>query len=339
MSYQVLQRVTGRRETRRVDLPIVGWSGNCWACGSAGSTKMILGTEDHGETWGTISNPSKGVRALTRTGDGCYVALMPTMSYSPPFYSSLIYTLDNGETWTQGPSFSDESLWTAASDGSGVILAAGDSPVYRSEDYGVTWDAGTPSIGDAVFYAGEGLFFSAADGMLYKSTDKGNTWDSGTPMLEWYDEWNAYEMYVRDVKANGNTVLAATYSGSAPGKMMRSTDGGESYTAIDTFGEIHSISAIAYLGNGVFVAGGDSNDGSGGRIFRSENDGLTWQDCGILKTDYMYILAVQSLGGGIVLAAAATYGYYEGLVFRSTDSGQTWDAGQDVGVINSFALI
>lgn len=38
MSYQVLQRVTGRRETRRIDLPIVGWAST--RGGTVGSTPL-----------------------------------------------------------------------------------------------------------------------------------------------------------------------------------------------------------------------------------------------------------------------------------------------------------
>jgi len=90
------------------------------------------------------------------------------------------------------------------------------------------------------------------------------------------------------------------------------------------------IRSLAYLGNGIVLAGSDPS----GKIFRSTDYGITWADLGQQGAE-LYIHSLAYLGNGIVLAGSAP----NGKIFRSTDYGITWaDLGQQGAETRIYSL-
>ena len=138
----------------------------------------------------------------------------------------------------------------------------------------------------------------------------------------------ASEQQVRSLAYLGNgIVLAGTYSG---GKILRSTDSGETWADLgQQFSEL-SIPALASLGNGVALAG----TGSHGHILRSTDSGETWADLGRQLSE-TYVRSFTSLGNGVVLAGTGDTGH----ILRSIDNGETWaDLGQQFSETRIYAL-
>jgi photosystem II stability/assembly factor-like uncharacterized protein len=121
--------------------------------------------------------------------------------------------------------------------------------------------------------------------------------------------------------------LAGTYIG---GKILRSTDYGQSWTDLGQQYSQTSILALAYLGNGICLAG----TGPDGKILRSTDYGQSWTDLG-QQYSQTYIYSLICLEDGICLAGTGS----GGKILRSTDWGQSWtDLGQQYSQASILAL-
>jgi len=140
--------------------------------------------------------------------------------------------------------------------------------------------------------------------------------------------------------ATGNTILA----GGVSGGMWRSTDGGTTWTRATSLDDsVQSVSCLAqdprpgnqniwyygtgeYLGNSAGGGGGDAYYNGDG-IYKSTNDGISWQKLTSTASwtpqvfdkvsDFVWDIVVDPTNGNVY---AAAYGQ----IIRSTDGGSTW---------------
>ncbi len=136
-----------------------------------------------------------------------------------------------------GGGFYYSSVFHPAKDG--VIYMGGDvCGVYKSEDHGLTWRLINDGLADyGVFSlavdrtAPETVYAATADG-LCKSTDGGAHWrllpDTGKKGLRITGEKGKSTRCIAVDPANGKIV----YAGSPAGKIYKSADGGETWTAV-----------------------------------------------------------------------------------------------------------
>ncbi len=172
---------------------------------------------------------------------------------------------------------------------------------------------------------------------VFRSVDNGNSWTAKNNGLTNTDVWA--------LATSGTTVFAGTRGGG----VFRSTDSGATWTATNNGLANLSVQALAVSGSDLFA-------GTADRIFRSTNDGASWDSVAYgniicLKVSGMNILAgtygqgvYLSSNNGIswtvdtsgltnkqVLALAASgdtvlAGTWGGGVFASTDNGSSWTA-------------
>ncbi len=106
------------------------------------------------------------------------------------------------------------------------------------------------------------------------------------------------------------------------GNVFRSTNNGDSWTAIGTNIDFHSSSTIGISREDhIYISGDDSNDS--GRVYFSRDNGATWtasDDSFVLVSEY-YSFASDTSGN----VYAGIYGY----VYQSSDSGETWSYWDD----------
>ena len=255
--------------------------------------------------WERMRNPATGkipenIRRLERE----FASTLPSRNQNAPFLKAAgiaEYSWQARGPWNVGGRTRAMGIDIENED---IILAGGVSGgMWRSTDAGLTWKRVTgpdqnPSVTTLIqdirpgktniWYCGSGELlgnsasgggaFFHGDGM-FKSTDNGETWFplnstvSGTPQ-----QFNVRDNYWRLAMDYSNTeedeVYAAIY-----GRIIRSVDGGESWTEVVKPGFLQSSSYytdVAVTSTGVVYATLSSDGGING-ILRSE-DGVSYTD-------------------------------------------------------------
>jgi photosystem II stability/assembly factor-like uncharacterized protein len=225
-----------------------------------------------------------------------------------PYYS------DYGLNWKDLGVITSSGILSLAYLGNGiVILGSSTSNIYRSTDYGATWNMVVFALATrAVGYLGNGIAIAGNDpGHILRSTDYG---------AAWADLGAISSAVIRSTAYLGNGIAIF---GDQAGHILRSTDYGATWVNLGAI-SLDRIYAMAYLGNGIAIFGDNT-----GHVFRSTDYGATWVNLGV--TASARIVCMAYLGNGIaILCDMASHN------FRSTDYGATW---VDIGVFGSgFAL-
>jgi photosystem II stability/assembly factor-like uncharacterized protein len=127
------------------------------------------------------------------------------------------------------------------------------------------------------------------------------------------------------------------YVGAAEGGVIKTTDGGSTWTP--TFDDVETLSIgdlaidpthpdIIYAGTGEPNGGGGSLTYGGLGIYKTTNGGVTWTNMGLTDTRYIGRVVIDSGNPNIVFVAAMGALFStnpERGVFRSTDAGASWE--------------
>jgi hypothetical protein len=216
-----------------------------------------------------------------------------------------ISTSPDGITWTSRTSGTANELF-GVTFGEGLFVAVGGgSPgtVLTSPD-GVTWTARTSnwSFGGAIISVnyGNGIFMATGSGGGIITSPDGITWTARTAIFA--------GTIAQDLAwGNGVWVVVGDRQGAGDGKIAYSTDDGVNFTDATTTPPFDDKSVFGIsFGANMFLAVGDS-----GRIGRSTDGGVTWQQ-------------VTSLGTQILLHSEYSAGQFlisgfEGLLATSFD--------------------
>lgn len=235
-----------------------------WAAGNAGTVRK---TTDGGSTW-TDGNPNPGViNGLIYTIDALD-ANTAWCTTSPA--STYIYKTTNGGTnWTQVFEQAGGFINAIEFINSTTGFAQGDPvsarwSLWKSTDAGSTWDSSglfLPQVGteagwvNSLLTRGNNIWFGTNNTKSYNSTNFGSNWTSGvtTGLL------NSYSIHF-----NSNSLGLA--GGTA---IVKSTDGGATYTSVGTAPGTGNINAIEGKDNDFWYIRGTG-------IYRSTNAGDNW---------------------------------------------------------------
>ncbi|MBL4574744.1 MAG: hypothetical protein JKY51_01420 [Opitutaceae bacterium] len=203
--------------------------------------------------------------------------------------------------------------------GDGVVIAGTRNPIpriiYKSEDYGNTWKTIGPVTDRgfitciAGYKGGIAYLLEGYNTHVWKTEDYGETWKDLGRVAESKNTEGYANAYSLIVTTNG-TVLVATAQ-SAGGHIIRSTDGGNTWTDIGSISE-RALYRLTRINGGILA------NGWAGTIYLSTDDGQTWETERHLSETDLY--ATEYLGDGIILQ-----GDKAGRLFRSHDNGLTWE--------------
>ena len=309
-----------------------------WSSSDLGETllRMSTGTGMYSgsQVWALALHPSSPHVLLAGTNTG-------------------IYCLNQEEeNWTHIASPMDDAMLVTAlayaPDNPDVIMA-GTQPagLYRSEDAGKSWrNLGVPMKPYALtgYYQGDNPFpeghpaaygrkhwtrvtqivFDPADSSLvwagveidgaWRSIDGGKRWERSDHGMK------SQDIHGFVVVHNGERVLFATTNAG----LHVSSDDGASWTMrpIDSAWQYTRSIVERPDGTGVmFMTNGDGPPGTAGRLFRSRNHGVDWEDAGLPGEveSSAYFLATNPADPKLIYAAATL-----GQIYRSTDGGESW---------------
>ncbi len=216
-----------------------------------------------------------------------------------------------GEPWTpHSLAIADRSpiaasnQWVAvasSADGSRLVAAITNGPLYVSADFGATWSV-RESVRAWVAVAssadGSRLVAGVAGGQLYTSADAGGTWIARDGARAWSAVASS---------ADGGRLLAAESGGT----LYVSSDFGATWSPQET---ARAWSAVASSADGTNLVAAASGD----QIFTSADGGSTW----IARETARAWVSVATSSNGLSLVAAVS----GGRLFTSVDAGENWTA-------------
>jgi photosystem II stability/assembly factor-like uncharacterized protein len=292
----------------------------------------------------------------TGTGRGMYSgsqvwALAPRAAASGELLAgtnSGIYWLDRaGVRWTHMPSPMDNMLVTAlaVSPHNPDVILAGTQPaaLYRSDDAGRTWRNLNVPMKPFTNVGFEGAVtadtsqvkhWTRVTQILFDPEDRSTVWagveiDSLWRSTDGGQHWERVTQGLANDDIHG---LAVTYHGKRKlfattyGGLHTSIDGGASWmpqTVDSPWVYMRSIVERADRKGVIFMTNGDGPPGSHGRLYRSRDNGVHWEDArlpGEVESS-CYFLAVNAADPNLIFAAATL-----GQIYRSTDGGEHWTA-------------
>lgn len=183
--------------------------------------------------------------------------------------------------------------------------------VFLSTNNGATWtQAGLNNDQvQSLAFSGGTLFAGTNGNGVFLSTDNGTHWTPANTGLT--------NQSITSIYPSGSYIYVGTYGGG----IFCSSNNGTNWVQINTGLQTLNINTFATCGNYLF-AGGTG-------LYRSSDDGLTWNPVGPFTNAWVHTLAV--LGSDIY---AGTEGQY---IYRSTDNGNTWtQIGQNNGLQSSI---
>ena len=226
-------------------------------------------------------------------------------------FGHIVYSDDDGETWTQSNKVETQVTLTSVSFPSKEVgFAVGhDAVIVKTVDGGENWeiiyedfDAETPLL--SVFFdtPSHGMAMGAF-GYLIETNDGGDTWDQRPIVADEEDDFHLNDSFQA---ADGGLWIAAEF-----GTVYHSADGGVTFSRIQTPYE------------GSFWGGMGVSDGTvliygmRGNVYRTSDNGGTWTkvETGVTKS---FGGSVQLEDGTIVLAGL------NGAISYSTDMGQSF---------------
>lgn len=263
-------------------------------------------------------------------------AVTDAIGSSPSDKADVLYTTDEGATWTSTatqPFAAAENIaavtcFLVGRNTTRVVVARGTTDagnpaeIAYSDDWGATWNVVNLGSTNAQFVQGpHGLFALDAynlwavadDGYIYYSDDGGITWDtqdSGTATAE-----------------NLNAVHFVTdrvgYAVGAADAIIKTEDGGLSWTATDadtgTGADILTVHVID--ADNVWIGTDD------GELFYTDDGGETWTERAFSGSGAGVVKSVQFAPGtslfGVMLHDSASP---VGTAFVTIDGGYTWEA-------------
>jgi photosystem II stability/assembly factor-like uncharacterized protein len=252
---------------------------------------------------------------------------------------------DSGHTWSlvtglPGTRFSKVGF---LSDGALVAWSNGPTTVaqeglYKSTDNGATWDNMGPFVGNlfeteifalatsatdpgVVFIGGNNFGVNGWASVIHRSTDSGQTWDN-IYVGAFPDNFESVRYLFIDPNSNDQVIYAAMKS-EVEGSILKSTDGGDTWTVISDgitpdkwYGSI-----VCDPGNSQKLIAGAGGYGTAGGVWLSEDGGGTWSKASFALGTYSKVqdLCINPDNTDVMYAATGDDG-----VYISTNGGHNW---------------
>jgi len=287
-----------------------------------------LVTTDYKDTIGTNYESMGTQYSQPRISRLCYVD--GSIWLAGTFNGALILrSTDDGSTWTSLGKLGNAgnvnvNLFLKTPDNSVFAFNSTEAGIYKSTDYGLTWNLNHASFGNNTYFSGcinsaGTIFVGCNSSHLIRSYDNGQSWVDGS---SFGTETGTYGLCYLD----NSIMLATTYP---TGNLYRSIDDGSTWSFTTLLASAASLTNIVYCGNGVVLISGSSTG-----IFRSTDYGLTWTTTGNLY-GLTRIYSIKYINNGVVIAGGGTATSTPGKIIKSKDYGATW---QDILTIDASAV-
>jgi photosystem II stability/assembly factor-like uncharacterized protein len=280
----------------------------------------LLRTVDGGESWQPIAEDLR----TTRVGPLLVDPESPKVLYLGSERGGVFKSLDRGESWQSiNDGFGGAAAGSVAADprNPGIVYAGTDIGVFRSVDAGRNWErtgfnGGYVNLLVVDPLSSGTIYAATGGGVLAKSIDDGRTWaelDHRQPNVPYLPQ-------VRDlvVDPDDSQIL---FAAADPG-ILRSVDGGRTWTSIDPFGgpPYHNVAKLAIdPRNGSVLYAGTW----GGGVIKSVDGGRTWTATALSRGSTS-VLELDPQNPDTLYAIQSGDLDYFGGYYKTMNGGRTW---------------
>ncbi len=229
--------------------------------------------------------------------------------------TTAVKTSDGGVNWVPAPFPAGISLSGLIGSGDSLLTVGGDGAIFRSADFGASWDLCTPHLGAALnaiqIPAPSTIIAAGFDAVGVRSTDGGATWGQGSVWT------GTFATNVNDLCfVNGTTGFAA----QSYRLVSKTTDLGDSWTVCipeTTASTVYSYGVDFVDNNLGFVVGAYGS--SSGVVHKTTDGGATWTTKTAVIAKQLYGVAFANATTGVAVGDSKLGAY-------TTDGGTTWTA-------------
>jgi photosystem II stability/assembly factor-like uncharacterized protein len=270
---------------------------------AVGDAATVLTSDDGGATWTfqQVSASGSELRAVSFVNS--------TTGFACGFDGLLIKTVDGGATWSVLNSGTTERLYDISFIDADTGYAAGaKGTILKTTNGGASWSASASPVTNDIFAitveGADNIIVGTASAsvtqFLSRSTDFGATWTNVSP--------GGFSSAVNEIVfADNNTV----YILAAGGNLLKSTNGGASFSAITSAGGGQLYGGYFTDANNGYIT---SQDGS---VYKTTNGGTSWIPGAV---DNLIIYCITASSTGLVAAGEA------GIIAISNDNGTSWNS-------------
>ena len=277
----------------------------------AGNDNGVFRSTDNGASWNNVFSSAE-VYSLGIRGPNIFAG-----STNHVFRST-----NEGDNWTDASfglptgftlpvsSFTTNGISLIAGTSAGAVggayITVTDGDLWAEINNGLTnTNVNALAISNTNLYAGTSYYGSGFVYGIYKSTDFGQNW---------IEPDSANIRNVSSFIVTGSNIFAGTTGG-----VVRSTDEGSSWVAVNNGLDNLSVKSLAENGSYLFA-------GTDGGVFRSSDNGSSWSAANLGFTG----LGIKTIlvSGSDIFSGTTNNG-----IFRSTDDGISWNAVNN-GILN-----
>ncbi len=254
---------------------------------AAGERGLILTSDDEGKSWRQAQVPTSVNLTALRFVD-------PRQGWAVGHMGIILHTTDGGLTWQKQLDGVEVARLAVE-----AVKDSGDKRQIKLADYLVSDGPDKPFLDIWMDARGRG-FAVGAFNLIFRTDDAGEHWRYWSPRLE-----NPYGLHLYAITRQGSDFFIA----GEQGLLLRSQDGGEHFTALESPYEGSWFGILASR------AGTLLTYGLRGNAYVSHDGGESWQPCET-GSRASFSAATQMADGRLVLANQA------GQLFASADEGR-----------------
>lgn len=249
--------------------------------------------------WSVASTGLSKVNSITSSGQNLFAATS----------EGVFLSTDNGVIWkASNDGLIEKSIFSITSVGNNLIASSTSSPVFFSNNLGVSWTMASLETGNYRLIETNGILFAGNQSRVYFSNNRGITWDQVRLLPG-----------ATDFVVIGSTILASNRYG-----IYKSVNTGQTWNSSNA-SELSNANVIGFTSDATNVFCGTSSG-----VYHSNDVGKSWKviDKGLPLDKTTAIQWANSK----LFVALSSYGIYE-----STNNGNSWTFSIGVPNIRSFA--
>lgn len=275
--------------------------------GSAYSSGRLAKSTDFGTTWTPITAPELGSSVYSIFFVDQNTGFIGTAS------SGILKTTDGGTTFTVSYSTSNTIYDIELTHSQKLVAVDSKGKILITTDMGTTWSEYQTPAGRSlrtITTDGTNIYVGGEAGAIYKSSDGGSTWEQ---KFSYFGTALYFQRRVIFVNENlGYICGGSSSSADSLGYILKTTDGGETWTQLPYNFKTQLYAIAAPSENVIYTSAGSS------LVFKSTDGGNTWTKYTVLATSTTWWdIQFYNDNNGFVVGSS-------GRIYKTIDGGATW---------------